>query len=140
MIRISIGAAARGGMVLLAVRAESGVRSQTAAGEHRVRHAPAAGGATVVLRVQNDFPDRGEVYAERPTKTRTSCHGRGGTSQTVGIGTDFFRYALTTFEVRPVNDSASTLLGLLNLNKGDRVRIVVSAKLDSSHVYQNGNW
>jgi hypothetical protein len=141
MTRVSIGVAAVAAMALLAACAhETSVRSQTAAGElaFDTLQPPVATG--VVLRVQNDFPTAVKVYAEANEDTNEVATVAPGTSQTVSLGADFFRYALTTFELRPVNDSASTLLGPLSLNKGDRVRIVVSAKLDSSHVYQNGNW
>jgi len=141
MTRVSIGVAGAAAMVLLAACAhESGVRSQTAAGELAFDTLQPPVATAVVLRVHNDFPTAVKVYAEANEDTNEVATVAPGTSQTVGLGTDFFRYALTTFEVRPVNDSASTLLGPLSLNKGDRVRIVVSAKLDSSHVYQNGNW
>jgi hypothetical protein len=140
MTRFSISVAAAAAMVLVACAHESGVRSQAAAGVLAFDTLQSPPAAAVVLRVQNDFPTTVKVYAEANEDTNEVATVAAGTSQTVGLGTDFFRYALTTFEVRPVNDSASTLLGPLSLNKGDRVRIVVSARLDSSHVYQNGNW
>jgi hypothetical protein len=141
MTRVSISVAAAAAMVFVAACAhESAVRSQAAAGVLAFDTLQSPPAAAVVLRVQNDFPTTVKVYAEANEDTNEVATVAAGTSQTVGLGTDFFRYALTTFEVRPVNDSASTLLGPLSLNKGDRVRIVVSARLDSSHVYQNGNW
>ena len=141
MTRVSIGVAVVAAMVLFAACAhESGVRAQSAAGELAFDTLQNPPQAAVVLRVQNDFPTAVRVYAEANEDTSEVATVAAGTTQTVGLGTNFFRFALTTFEVRPVNDTASTLLGPLSLNKGDRVRIVVSPELDASHVFQNGAW
>jgi hypothetical protein len=141
MTRVSIGVAVVAAMVLFAACAhDSGVHAQSAAGELAFDTLQTPPQAAVVLRVQNDFPTAVRVYAEANEDTSEVATVAAGTTQTVGLGTNFFRFALTTFEVRPVNDTASTLLGPLSLNKGDRVRIVVSPKLDASHVFQNGAW
>jgi len=141
MTRRSIGAAVAAAMAFFAACAhESGIRSQTAAGQLAFDTLQTPPQAAVVLRVQNDFPTAVKVYAEANEDTSEVATVAGGTTQTVGLGTDFFRYSLTTFEVRPVGDTGSTLLGPLSLNKGDRVRIVVAPTLGTSHVYQNGNW
>jgi hypothetical protein len=142
MIRFSISLAAAAASLLLAACAhDTGIRSQSAAGELAfdtlgAQPSPAA----VVLRVQNEFPTTVMVYAEANEDTNEVATVAAGTTQTVGLAKDVFRYSLTTFEVRPLNDTASTLLGPLSLMKGDRVRIVVSQDLHTSHVYQNGNW
>jgi len=141
MTRLSIGAAVAVAMVFFAACAhESGVHSQTAAGVLAFDTLQTPPQAAVVLRVQNDFPTAVKIYAEANDDTSEVATVAAGTSQTVGLGTDFFRYSLTTFEVRPVSDTGSTLLGPLSLNKGDRVRIVVAPTLATSHVYQNGAW
>jgi hypothetical protein len=141
MTRFSIGAAvAAASLVFAACAHESAVRSQSAAGVLAFDTLQTPPQAAVVLRVQNDFPTAVRVYAEANDDTSEVATVAGGTTQTVGLGTEFFRYSLTTFHVRPVNDTASTLLGPLSLNKGDRVRIVVSPTLAASHVYQNGAW
>jgi hypothetical protein len=98
------------------------------------------GGPVVVLRVQNDYATPIRVYAEANEDTNVVANVGAGETQTVTLGTRFFRFALTTFAIRPVSDTVSTLLGPYSLNRGDRVRIVVAQNLDSSHVFQNGNW
>ena len=143
MSRILLGVA--GGVLaalVLACAHETGVRSnpQTAAGELAFDTLQPPVGTGVVLRVQNESQMPVAVFAEANEDTTRVASVAAGTTQDVGLGMDFFRYSLTTFEVRQVNDTASTLLGPLSLNAGDRVRIVVAQKLDSSHVYQNGNW
>ena len=141
MIRVAIGITVAAAIVAFAACThESVVRSQSAAGVLAFDTLQTPAAAAVVLRVRNDFPTAVRVYAEANEDTSEVATVPPGTTQTVGLGTDFFRYALTTFEIRPVNDTASTLLGPLSLNKGDRVRITVSPELASSHVYQNGAW
>jgi hypothetical protein len=143
MSRILIGVA---GVALtafgLACAHEAGVRSQpqTAGGELAFDTLQPPMGTGVVLRVQNESHTPVAVFAEANEDTNQVASVAAGATQDVGLGMDFFRFSLTTFEVRPVNDTGSTLLGPLSLNAGDRVRIVVSGKRDSSHVYQNGNW
>jgi hypothetical protein len=138
-IRIGVAGAALAALCLACAH-ETSMHSQSAAGELAFDTLQPPAGTGVVLRVQNDFPTPVAVFAEANEDTNEVASVAAGATQDVALGMDYFRYSLTTFEVRPVNDTASTLLGPLNLNAGDRVRIVVSAKLDSSHVYQNGNW
>jgi hypothetical protein len=141
MTRIHLGIAGAAVIALIAACAhESSMHSQTAGGELAFDSMRAAPAESFLLRVQNDYGAPVRVFAEANEDTSLVVNVAPGASQTVALGPDYFRYALTTFEIRPTNDSASTLIGPLSLNRGDRVRIVVAPNLDSSHVYQNGNW
>ena len=141
MTRIRMGIAGAAVVALLAACAQDhSVHPQTAGGELAFDSMRAAPAESFLLRVQNDYAVPVRVFAEANEDTSLVANVAPGASQTVALGPDYFRYALTTFEVRPTNDSASTRLGPLSLNRGDRVRIVVAPNLDSSHVYQNGYW
>ena len=141
MIRLRIGVVGAAIVALIAACAhDSGIHSQTAAGQLAFDTMRTPPGPTVVVRVQNGSDKPVRVFAEANEDTNEVANVPARTTQTVYLGPQFFRFALTTFEVRPANDTASALLGPLSLNMGDRVRIVVAANLDSSHVFQNGNW
>ena len=140
MTRIRIGIVGAAVVASLAACThDNAMRSGAAAGVVMLDSMPSSP-ARVVVRVQNSYSAPVRVFAEANEDTTEIVSVAAGETQTVSLGPQFFRYAYTTFEVRPMNDSASTKLGPLSLNMGDRVRLVVAPNLDSSHVYHNGNW
>jgi len=115
------------------------MRSGSAAGELPTDSMPPFPNG-VVLRVENANATRVHVYVEANEDTNEVANVAPGATQTVAIDQRYLRYAYTTFEVWPDSGGRPARLGDFQLAKGDRVRIVVAPNLDSSHVYQHGNW
>ena len=140
MTRIRFGILGAAVIALLAACThDNAIRSGTAAGVLMLDSMPSTPNA-VVLRVQNNFSAPVRVLAEANDDTNEVMSVAAGDTRMAALGPQIFRFALTTIELRPMNDSASTFLGPINVAGGDRVRIVVAPDLKSSHVYQNGNW
>jgi hypothetical protein len=139
MTRLRICLAGAAIALALAACTQNTARSRSAAGV-LVFDEALPGGPLVALHVENNYATPIRVFAESNEDTNVVANVGAGESRTVTLDGRYFRYALTTFDIRPVNDSASTLLGPYSLARGDRVRIVVASNLDSSHVFQNGNW
>jgi hypothetical protein len=139
MTRTRIGVAS--GLITALVFAactHDNMRSGSAAGTIPVDSIPSMPDA-VVLRVQNDYSKTIHVFAEANEDTTEVASVEPGRVQTVSIAPYLLRYALTSFQVW-AEDSTSTLLGPFNLMKGDRVRLVATPNLDSSHVIHDANF
>ena len=138
MTRTGIGVASAVLAALLAACTHDHLRSGSAAGTIPVDSIPSMPDA-VVLRVQNDYAAKIHVFAEANEDTNEVAAVEPGHVQTVSISPYLLRYALTTFQLW-AEDSTSAIVGPFNLMKGDRVRLVATRNLDSSHVIHDANF
>ncbi len=139
MTRLRFGVVSAAAAALIVACTHDTYRSGSAAGELATDSMPASPNA-VVVRVQNNYPTAIRVYSEANEDTALVADVPAGATQTVSLNRDFLKYALTTFEIRPVNDTMTARVGPFNFYFGDRARIVVAPNLDSTHVYLHENW
>ncbi len=132
MSRFSIGVTGVAVAVLLAGCAMGDARTESAAGDLEVDSLSAT--RTVLLRVQNDYPDRVRVYTLLGGRANEVASVAPNDVRTIVLDPTLFPYPRISFEVRPEDASMTQRLGPFMLYKGETAELVVAPDLHLAHV------
>jgi hypothetical protein len=111
---------------------QSESRTRSAAGDIEVDSLSAT--RTVLLRVQNNYPDKVRVYTLMGGQPNEVASVATKGIRSVVLDPKLFPYPSISFEVRPEHGDAARKLGPFELHKGETVELVVTPDLNLSRV------